>query len=144
MILNRQNRIRIPRARLTRFEALLRRELALGGHDLTVCFVNDREIARLNKKFRRKAEPTDVLSFPAEANGSARFQFERGKAFLGDIAISPETARRHAQRDGRSLDSELRVLMLHGVLHLLGYDHEADDGQMEGKEMRLRRKFGLA
>jgi probable rRNA maturation factor len=144
MILNRQKRIRIQLAELARFEARLRRVLRLGGREMTVCFVEDREIARLNKKFRGKAKATDVLSFPVKGNGDARFSAELGDKYLGDIAISPETARRHARRDGRSLDGELRVLMLHGALHLLGHDHETDDGQMERKEIRLRRKFGLA
>jgi probable rRNA maturation factor len=144
MILNRQKRVRIKKIGLARFEARLRRALALGGRELTVCFVDDREIARLNKKFRGKAMPTDVLSFPADRNADARFVADRGEKYLGDIAISPQVAWRNAQRDGRSLDDELRVLMLHGVLHLLGHDHETDDGQMERKEMRLRRKFGLA
>jgi len=143
MILNRQNRVRIQQAGLGRFEARLLRELKLSGRELTVCFVDDREIARLNKKFRGKAKPTDVLSFPAEGNTSARFPAQKGKEYLGDIAIAPETARRNAQREGRSLDDELRVLMLHGALHLMGYDHETDNGQMERKEMRLRRKFGI-
>jgi probable rRNA maturation factor len=144
MILNRQKRIRIQVAGLARFEARLRRVLRLGGGEMTVCIVDDREIARLNKKFRGKAKATDVLSFPGEGNGYARFPAQRAEKHLGDIAISPETARRNAERDGRSLDDELRVLMLHGVLHLLGHDHETDNGQMERKEMRLRRKFGLA
>ncbi len=146
MILNRQNRIRIQKAGLTRFEARLRRTLALGRREMTVCFMDDREIARLNKKFRGKAKATDVLSFPSEGNGVAKFpRVHRGHGeYLGDIAISPETAMRNARRDGRALDAELRVLILHGVLHLLGNDHETDTGQMERKETRLRRKFGLA
>jgi probable rRNA maturation factor len=144
MILTRQKRIRIELAGLARFEARLCRELRLGAREMTVCFVDDREIGRLNKKFRGKAKATDVLSFPVEGKGDARFVAERGDKYLGDIAISPETALRNAKRDGRSLDDELRVLMLHGALHLLGHDHETDDGEMERKEMRLRRKFGLA
>jgi probable rRNA maturation factor len=143
MILNRQNRIRIQQAPLVRFEARLRRELVLQGRELTVCFVDDREMARLNKKFRGKAKPTDVLSFPTNGHADRGFSPRRREDFLGDIAISPETARRNAQRYGRALDDELRVLILHGVLHLLGHDHETDSGQMERKEIRLRRKFGL-
>jgi probable rRNA maturation factor len=64
-------------------------------------------------------------------------------SYLGDIAIAPETARRYAKKKGRSLDSELRVLILHGVLHLLGYDHETDHGEMDCFEQKLRRRFGL-
>ena len=68
---------------------------------------------------------------------------ESGPAYLGDIAIAPETARRYAKKNGRTLESELRVLILHGVLHLLGYDHETDRGQMNRLEQKLRRTFGL-
>ncbi len=144
MILNRQNRVRIQQARFARFEARLRRELSLRGRELTVCFVDDREITRLNKKFRGKPKPTDVLSFSSGGNGGSAFPPAQQANYLGDIAISPETAKRNAQRYGRTLDDELRVLILHGVLHLMGHDHETDDGQMERKEIRLRRKLGLA
>jgi probable rRNA maturation factor len=64
--------------------------------------------------------------------------------YLGDIAISPATARRYARQNGRKLSSELRVLILHGVLHLLGYDHETDRGEMDRVERKLRKRFGLA
>ncbi|MFZ0819838.1 MAG: rRNA maturation RNase YbeY [Candidatus Acidiferrales bacterium] len=144
MILNRQKRVRIHTTPLERFEARVRHALALGGRELTVCFVDDREIARLNKKFRGKAKPTDVLSFPATGNGDSSFPLAHHRNYLGDIAISPETARRNANRDGIALDRELRVLILHGVLHLTGHDHEKDNGEMERKEMRLRRKLGIA
>jgi probable rRNA maturation factor len=144
MILNRQKRIRIQQAPLERFESRVCRELSLGDRELTVCFVDDREIARLNKKFRGKAKPTDVLSFPAEGNGDNGFPSAQLRNYLGDIAISLETARRNAQRDGHGLNRELRILILHGVLHLMGLDHETDKGEMERKEMRLRRKLGLA
>ncbi len=63
---------------------------------------------------------------------------------MGDIAISPATARRYAEKNRRSLPAELRILMLHGILHLLGYDHEIDDGEMDRLEAKLRRRFGLA
>jgi probable rRNA maturation factor len=67
-----------------------------------------------------------------------------GEEYLGDIAIAPAVARRYAKKNGRTLESELRVLILHGVLHLLGYDHETDHGEMERMEQKLRRRFGLA
>ncbi len=66
------------------------------------------------------------------------------KTYLGDIAIAPATARRYAKKNGRSLNNELRVLILHGVLHLLGYDHETDRGEMDRIEQKMRRRFGLA
>jgi len=111
--------------------------------------IGDGEMARLNEKYRKKKGPTDVLSFPVEEDsakpGTLRKQVRtaRGK-FLGDIAIAPKVARRNAKLLGRGLAEELKVLILHGVLHLLGYDHETDRGEMERIEMRLRRKLGIA
>src|SRR5579864_7498005 len=144
MILNRQSRIPLQDAVLARFLTSVRRELKLGRREVTVCFVEDREIARLNRRFRGKPKPTDVLSFPANGAGASDFPHENGASFLGDIAISPQAARRNAKRFGRTLNEELRILILHGVLHLVGYDHEADDGEMDRIETRLRRKLGLA
>src|SRR5580704_4258751 len=131
MILNRQSRIPLQDTVLARFLTSVQRELKLGRREVTVCFVEDREIARLNRRFRGKPKPTDVLSFPANGDGAKGFSHEEGEKLLGDIAISPQAARRNAKRFGRTLDAELRVLILHGVLHLAGYDHEADDGEME-------------
>ncbi len=106
----------------------------------------------MNETFRRKEGPTDVLSFPAAARGGARRPASEGGAykrrkageFLGDIAIAPATARRYARKHGRTLPAELRVLILHGVLHLMGYDHETDRGEMDRIERKLRKRFGLA
>ena len=74
----------------------------------------------------------------------ARRKARRAKLYLGDIAIAPETARRYAKKNGRSLNNELRVLILHGVLHLMGYDHETDRGEMNRIEQKMRRRFGLS
>lgn len=82
-------------------------------------------------QFRGKDHATDVLSFPAETGGAG--------GYLGDIAICPDAARRNSG----GLDRELRVLVLHGILHLMGYDHETDGGAMRRQELRLRRKLGL-
>lgn len=121
------------------------------GAGVAVCLVSDAEIARLNRTYRGKAGPTDVLSFPMNgprASGARRVSREApegtASAFhLGDIAISPAAARRNARSLGRDVQQELRVLILHGVLHLAGYDHETDQGQMEQYELRLRRRLGL-
>jgi probable rRNA maturation factor len=144
MILNRQSRIPLQDAVLARFLTSVRRELKLSRREVTVCFVEDREIAKLNRQFRGKPKPTDVLSFPANGTGALDFLHANGASFLGDIAISPQAARRNAKVFGRTLDEEIRILILHGVLHLAGYDHEVDDGEMERIEMRLRKKLGLA
>lgn len=133
---------------------LLRSELHLQKSDLVICFISDPEIAGMNQFFRKKRGPTDVLSFPGTIDkvGWRRRTARTGpkssarsvRRYLGDIAISPETARRYAKEHGRSVRDELKVLMLHGVLHLLGYDHETDRGEMDRIEQRLRRRFGLA
>jgi len=153
MILNRQRAVRVARRPLELFLARVKQALGLGAADVNICFVNDTEMARMNEAFRKKKGPTDVLSFPAIrrrapvslARGRRQGRVRKAKAevFLGDIAISAATARRNAEKLGRTLASELRVLILHGVLHLLGYDHETDRGQMNRVEGRLRRRLGL-
>jgi probable rRNA maturation factor len=151
MILNRQRAVRVARGPLEEFFRRVLREMKLRDSDITICFVSDAEIARMNWAFRKKKGPTDVLSFPAGTKRRKRFYIEGAestenteKSYLGDIAIAPETARRYAKKNGRSLSNELRVLILHGVLHLLGYDHETDRGEMDRLERKMRRRFGLA
>ena len=133
MIINRQRHIPVATRPLTDFLGRVRVALRLGDRELTVCLVSDRSIARLNRQYRGKPGPTDILSFPSG----------NGRSYLGDIAISPETARRNAARFGRTLPQELRILVLHGVLHLVGYDHETDNGRMDRVERRLRAELGL-
>ena len=99
---------------------------------LTVAVTTDARVRALNGRFRRVHKATDVLSFPAG---------ERG--VLGDIVIAHGVARRQARAAGHSVATELKVLALHGLLHLMGYDHETDDGLMARAEQRLRRKGGL-
>ena len=99
---------------------------------MTVAIVSDARVRALNRKFRKKDRATDVLSFPSEEPG-----------YLGDVVISSGIAARQARAAGHPLATELRVLALHGLLHLLGYDHERDDGQMARLERRLRRVGGL-
>ena len=149
MILNRQRTVRLVRRPLESFLRHVKNELGLEEAGLTVCLVSDAEIARMNEMFRKKKGPTDVLSFPMVARRKP-VRLRRGPKtvqageYLGDIAISPATARRCAKKYGRKLSSELQVLILHGVLHLLGYDHETDRGEMEQIERKLRKQLGLA
>jgi probable rRNA maturation factor len=156
MILNRQRAVRVAQRPLGQFLARVQRELGITGAEVTICLVSDAEIARMNQVFRKKKGPTDVLSFPAIARSrparlprkpapraSGTKRRERARYFLGDVAISPATARRNAQEFDRTLPSELQILILHGVLHLLGYDHETDRGEMDRVEEGLRRKLGL-
>ena len=122
-------------------------------------------MARWNRSYRGKNRPTDVLSFPnsvGRAAGRNHIRSNPGRApsrgklnarnsssdfpapYLGDIAIAPSVACRNARRLGRSLHDEVRILILHGMLHLMGYDHETDNGQMDRCERRLRRLLGVA
>jgi len=153
MISNRQRRIRLPLKKLERFLARARREVRLPADSLAICFVSNAEIERWNRSYRHKQGPTDVLSFPADytrpttkRTPTARRSRSsaRSATFIGDIAIAPEVARRNARRFGRTLEDEMRILILHGILHLMGYDHETDTGQMDRRERRLRRTLGLA
>lgn len=146
---NRQRAVRLARRPLETFLCRAKDELGLQQVGLTVRLVSDAEIARMNQTFRKKMGPTDVLSFPAAARRRP-VRLKRGAIalksgqYLGDIAISPATARRYARKNGRKLSSELQVLILHGVLHLLGYDHETDRGEMDRVERKLRKRLGLA
>jgi probable rRNA maturation factor len=161
VILNRQRGVPVSLASLERFWAQVREALRLPEDSMTICLVSEAEIARWNRAYRAKSGPTDVLSFPAEEDGhGSRAARKTGSTpepkrrlpgaregelagYLGDIAIAPAVARRNARRLGRSMGRELRILMLHGALHLLGYDHERDHGEMERLERRLRRRLGL-
>lgn len=103
--------------------------------EVTVALVSDHRMRSLNRMFRGKDYATDVLSFAMGTGG--------GRTELGDIVIALGVATRQARERGHSLGTELRVLALHGLLHLLGYDHEVDEGRMARAEARLRKKGGL-
>lgn len=102
--------------------------------EVTVLLTSDREIKKLNRQFRGKNKATDVLSFPAEPGP---------EKLAGDLAISVETARKQCTACGHSLETEIKVLILHGLLHLAGYDHETDRGEMARLEQKLRARLGL-
>jgi probable rRNA maturation factor len=110
---------------------------------LTIKIVTDAEMGRLNRTFRGQAGPTDVLSFPAGEQDRTGPTKANGHNDLGDIAIARGVATRQARALGHPVGTELRILALHGLLHLLGYDHERDRGQMRAVEARLRRRAGL-
>ncbi len=130
---------RLPTSRtLSRFLARAQAAVGLRGQ-VTVLLTTDETIRDLNQRFRGKNEPTDVLSFPA-----APFQTTKpGERVAGDLAISIPTARRQGTEQGHPLGTELKVLMLHGLLHLAGYDHETDAGRMHRRERKLRAEFSL-
>ena len=129
--------LRLPSARtLGRFLSRAKTAVRLPGQ-VTVLLSGDTVLRDLNRRFRGKNKPTDVLSFPADpaAPGTERI--------AGDLAISVSTARRQASEQGHGLSTEIKVLILHGLLHLAGYDHEADSGEMARKERRLRAQLDL-
>lgn len=162
MTFNDQRQIRLSVAAARDFTRRLRRALRLGKRDFNVCFVSDARIEQMNRAYRGQAKPTDVLSFPWESwrKGAARprpagngrrppkdaldrVQKREFANFLGDIVISVEMARRNARLAGHSSQREIRGLILHGVLHLLGYDHKRDHGEMAARESRLRACLGV-
>ena len=139
MIVNRQRRVPVAIHPLQRFCECVRRELGFAPESVTIQLISDETMARLNATFRKKQGPTDVLSFPANGARPAH-----GAEYIGDIAISPETARRNARRYSRSLPVEMRILILHGMIHLAGFDHDSDNGEMDRLERRLRKRLGVA
>jgi probable rRNA maturation factor len=162
MIVNRQRRTRVPIQSLNRFLREACEILKQTDEAFTVCLVSEGEMARWNRAYRGKAGPTDVLSFRSDGSpqnhgrkrpsysGSGNASTRRLRVpeslevYLGDIAIAPAVARCNAARFGRSFQDEMRILILHGILHLMGYDHETDTGQMDRRERTLRRALGLA
>jgi probable rRNA maturation factor len=130
----RSNPLPLVKSGLTRFLRRASEAVGLVG-DVDVLLTSDAEIKRLNRDFRGKNKPTDVLSFPAPE--------EIAGQHAGDLAISLDTAARQAESFGHSLGDEVRVLMLHGLLHLKGMDHEVDSGEMAAREVELRRELRL-
>jgi probable rRNA maturation factor len=127
--------VRLPSARtLARFLAAAQTAVRLKGQ-VTVLLTTDAAIRKLNHQFRGKNKATDVLSFPAEGLGA--------QGMAGDLAISVTTALGQAAEQGHSLSTEIKVLILHGLLHLAGYDHEADEGTMARRERKLRAQLKL-
>jgi probable rRNA maturation factor len=134
----RQHRLPTTRT-LERFFALAQTTVRLKGQ-VSVLLTTDPAIRRLNRQFRGKNKATDVLSFPSEG---AFPGLPASQQMAGDLAISIPTALKQAIGQGHSLSTEVKVLLLHGLLHLAGYDHETDTGQMARRERLLRAKLGL-
>ncbi len=130
IVLEHKNQAVSVRA-LSLFAAKARRALGLLG-EVNVRITSNRELQELNRRFRRKDKPTDVLSFPSDMPKLA-----------GDIAISADIAAANAAEIGHPPETELKILILHGLLHLAGYDHETDNGVMQAREARLRQQLGL-
>jgi probable rRNA maturation factor len=131
-----QKNLHLPAARtLARFLIEAQAAVRLKG-EVSVLLTTDAAIRKLNRQFRGTNKATDVLSFPAEGVGA--------EEIAGDLAISVPSARKQAAEQGHSLSVEVKVLILHGLLHLAGYDHEADEGQMARRERLLRARLGLS
>ena len=138
-VVNLQRKISIDTAAIRSFAKTLSINVPdAAGRVFSVAFVNDGRMKQLNELFRGKKTTTDVLSFPHEPD-----EFDPDKDNLGDIVISAEQAAKQAAENGLSLEAEIKQLILHGVLHLCGYDHETDDGEMNALELELRDKLGI-
>lgn len=138
VVLNRQRGHRLERGDLVAFLEGVGDELGpVEADSVAVSLVSDRRIRQYNRDFRGQDRPTDVLSFPTGADMEA----PPGERHLGDIVISVDAAARQAREARHALDRELKILSLHGFLHLLGYDHEVDDGEMMRLQRRLIRRF---
>lgn len=150
MILNQQKRVRVNVRRLDDFLHRVLATLRLSSEAATICLVSNAKIAKWNGTYRKKNRATDVLSFPTGAENRRRAQGRGGNSpanqngYLGDIAIAPAVARRNARQAGHSLEQEIQILTLHGLLHLMGYDHETDNGAMERLEKRLRQRLRIS
>lgn len=140
LITYRRRPATLDRSVLDRFAISLRERVAR-GREFHCLITGDAELQRLNREFRGKDSPTDVLSFPVERNHNQKSA--PPSSYLGDIALSLGRARAQAREFGHSAEDEVRILMLHGVLHLTGLDHESDSGEMRRSELRWRKRLGL-
>ena len=134
--ITRSRRLGAPLSRreLSRFLKEAQEQVGLSG-EVTVLLTTDERLRELNREFRHKDSPTDVLSFPAEESLES--------SYAGDLAISLETAARQAESFAHPVLTEIKVLILHGLLHLAGLDHETDRGRMARRERALREHFDL-
>ena len=130
-VVNRQRRLQIDTRAWSDFATKALAAISKSESSATIAFVSDKKIRELNRQFRGIDKATDVLSFPSDGSD------------LGDIAVSVDTAAAQAKENGLKLDEEIAQLILHGLLHLSGYDHETDNGEMNRLELRLRKKLAI-
>jgi len=131
-VVNRQRRLKLDTDAWSTFAANALDAIGKSESSATIAFVSDKRIRALNRQFRGVNKATDVLSFPAEEEFN-----------LGDVAVSVDTAAVQAKENGLAFDEEIAQLILHGLLHLCGYDHETDNGEMNRFELKLRRRLGV-
>ena len=138
-VVNRQRRLKVDTEAWSTFATRALQAIGNEQSSATIAFVSDNRIREFNRQFRGIDKATDVLSFPA-----AQDKFEKSEGLnLGDVVISIEQAARQAKQNKLSLNTEISQLILHGLLHLCGYDHATDEGEMNQLELRLRRKLGI-
>jgi len=138
-VVNLQRKVKIDVGEFRNFSTFLISNLIEAtGRTFSIAFVSDDRMWKLNWSFRGKNSTTDVLSFPHEPD-----EFDPDKENLGDIVISVDQAQKQAIENGFTLEGELKQLILHGVLHLCGYDHETDKGEMNARELQLREQLGI-
>ena len=138
-IINRQRRHRINSKAWRDFTERALEASGRQDRSITIVFVGDTTIKKLNQQFRGRNYPTDVLSFPTEAES-----FEReDQSKLGDVVISLDRAKAQSRENRLTFTNEVQQLILHGLLHLCGYDHETDDGEMNRQELTLRKRLGI-
>ena len=133
-VVNRQRRLQIDTRAWSNFATKALAVIGKNESSATIAFVSDKKIRELNRQFRGIDKPTDVLSFPSDGPDESD---------LGDVAVSVDTAAVQAKENGLKFDEEIAQLILHGLLHLSGYDHETDNGEMNRLELRLRRKLDI-
>jgi probable rRNA maturation factor len=133
-IINYQRKVKVKTKSFEEFTGnAIRKASETEGRFVTIAFISDKKMRLLNNNFRGKDATTDVLSFPFEAE-----EFEADENNLGDIFISLEQAERQAKENNLDFETEIKQLILHGILHLCGFDHETDDGEMNRRELELR------
>jgi probable rRNA maturation factor len=137
LVINRQRARKIATAPLRKFAGQLVETLNENSDEFSIALVSDRKMREYNRSFRGINRTTDVLSFQCEDSGVNPAE----EKYLGDILVSVETAARQARQGGRTFGQEIRILILHGYLHLLGYDHETDRGEMKRLERRMTREL---
>jgi probable rRNA maturation factor len=138
-VVNKQRRWSVDEVRWQKFAQLALNRIGRNEADATIVFVSDRAMRDLNRRFRSRSSTTDVLSFPVELD-----EFEQVECTnVGDVVISVSQAEKQAVTSGLELENEIEQLILHGLLHLCGYDHETDNGEMNRIELRLRRRLGI-
>ena len=138
-VINRQRRHKVQAKRWREFATGAAKAIGAGNRDVTIVFVSAAAMRKLNRQFRGKDSATDVLSFPSQPE-----PFEAGaETNLGEIVISLDRADSQAKENGLTLVNEVEQLILHGLLHLCGHDHETDDGEMNRLELKTRKKLGI-